>query len=201
MSYLANALRAVLAGVGLAAWLACPASAATIGFDDVSAPELFETQDTQLTNQYAALGILFTPDPAVEDKNEILDYATFDVPPGGTSPNLLASRQLLSIDAMFTIPVFAVGAIIGVSEGIDRLSIFDAADNLLGTITGDDVFVSLNSLTPIARFSVTTEPGSTTPAIDNLTFGTVAEVSEPASLALFVAGAAGLALARRRKAA
>ncbi|MBX3377739.1 MAG: hypothetical protein KF678_12135 [Phycisphaeraceae bacterium] len=138
--------------------------------DDVPivAPSTFAAQTLQITDQFAALGIVFTT-PPVENKNEILNNSSFVVPAGSTAPNLLASSGTLTIEAQFTVPVFRVGAIIGISGGSDRLEIFDAGGVSLGSIVGDDVEVSLSSTTPIARFVVSTFTG-TTPTIDNLVF-------------------------------
>jgi len=139
--------------------------------DDVPvvAPTLFAGQGEQLTDQYASLGILFTPDPAVDNMNEILDAASFSTPPSHTPLNLLASSGTLTIEAEFTVPVSRVGALIGISGGADELEIFDAAGNSLGSIVGDDEDVSLSSATPIARF-VIRAASSTTPAVDNVEF-------------------------------
>jgi hypothetical protein len=140
--------------------------------DDVPivAPTTFASQTLQLTDQFAAVGIVFAV-PPVNDRNEILNNDTFTNPPGSTEPNLLAASGTLAIEARFIIPVFEVGAIIGVSGGSDRLEIFDAGGASLGSIIGDDVFVSLTSTTPIARFTIVAATGSTA-AIDNLTFVT-----------------------------
>ena len=140
--------------------------------DDVPivAPTGFATQTLQMTDQFAAVGIIFSV-PPVNDKNEILDNATFTVPPTVSEPNLLASSGTATIEGRFIVPVFEVGAIIGISGGSDRLEIFDAAGASLGSVVGDDTFVSLSSTTPIARFVVSIASG-TTPAIDNLTITT-----------------------------
>ena len=178
-------IRALATAAALFA-LSATAAPVLINFDDVAAPASFANQGVQLTNQYASLGVLFTS-PPTQDANEILNNSTFTVPGGATSPNLLASQGRLAIEGFFTAPVFSVGALIGISGGSDRLSIFDAGGNQLDSIVGDDVFVSLTSLTAIARFTVVAETGAT-PAIDNLSFE-VAEIPEPSSLAL-----AGLSL-------
>jgi len=147
--------------------------------DDVPvvAPTTFLAQTLQLTNQFASVGVQFRA-PVTEDANEILDNATFANPIGSTNPNLLASNGTLIIDGRFTIPVYEVGALIGISGGSDRLTAFDAANNVLGTVVGDDYFVSIRSTTPIARFTVAAETG-TTPAIDNLTFDTASSGPAP----------------------
>ena len=141
--------------------------------DDIPivAPTVFSSQPLQLTNEFASVGILFTPDPPVNDRNEILNNASFATPPSASDPNLFASSGLGTIEGRFTVPVFEVGAIIGISGGSDSLEIFDAANNSLGVIVGDDTFVSLTSSTPIDRFVIVAASG-TTAAIDNLTFVT-----------------------------
>lgn len=137
----------------------------------ITAPTLFATQTSQLTTEFSTLGILFTPNPSVNDKNEILDSATFTTPPAHTRPNLLASSGALTISGEFTVPVFRVSALIGISGGSDILEIFDGTGASLGSIVGDDVTVTLSSTTPIHRFEVRPN-ASTTPAIDNLEFET-----------------------------
>lgn len=154
----------------------------------ITAPTLFGAQTEQLTKQFQGEGILFDPDPPVNDKNEILDAATFTTPPEHTPPNILASSGSATIEGHFTIPVTEIRALIGISGGSDQLTIYDANNNVLGQIVGDDKTVELKSATPIARF-VISPVASTTPAIDNLYF-----VPEPASLMLL-----GLALVLRRR--
>jgi len=156
--------------------------------DDVpiTAPTLFSAQTVQLTDQFTTLGIDFSPNPAINDKNEILDAATFSTPAGHTPPNILACSGAATITASFSHAVFSVSALIGISGGSDEMEIYDAAGNSLGVQVGDDVVVTLTSSTPIARFEI--RPfASTTPAIDNLEFD--APASGP-SLAI-AAGAPG----------
>lgn len=161
--------------------------------DDVPivAPSNFTDQTEQLTDQFASLGILFTPDPAVDGRNEILDSVSFSTPPSATAPNLLASSGSQIIEFIFTKPINDVGAIIGISGGEDILEAFDSDGNSLGSIVGDDEFVSLQTTTDIARVEIRAV-NSTTPAIDNLTF-----VPAPATAALL--GLGGLAATRRRR--
>lgn len=139
--------------------------------DDVPvvAPGLFADQLEQLTDQYASLGINFTPNPPVDDSNEILESGSFNTPPSHTPPNLLASSASAVIEATFSVPVTSVTALIGISGGADEMEIFDAAGISLGSAIGDDEDVTLTSTTLIARM-VVRPSGSTTPAIDNLTF-------------------------------
>ncbi len=127
----------------------------------------------QLTDEFMSLGIRFIPNPPIDDYNEILDAASFATPPGHTPPNILAAVGATgTIEAEFTGPVFSVSALIGISGGSDEMEIFDAANNSLGTLVGDDVVVTLTSVTPIARFII--RPfNSTTPAVDNLTFDSI----------------------------
>jgi len=156
----------------------------------ISAPMFFTTQTEQLTDQFASVGILFTPDPPIQDMNEILDGATFFTPPAHTPPNLLASNESLTIAGRFTIPIYEVEALIGISDGSDRLEIFDAAGASLGSILGDDQTVTLTSSVPIDHF-VISPVDNTTPAIDNLGF-----IPEPTTISLLALGA--VTLIRRR---
>ena len=139
--------------------------------DDVviTAPTTFASQTMQLTNEFAALGIHFEPNPPQNGANEVLDAATFTTPAGHTPPNLLAGESLNIIRASFSVPVSRVSALIGISGGSDQLEIFDAGGASLGAQVGDDVVVSLSSATNIASFEIRTFSG-TTPAIDNLEF-------------------------------
>jgi hypothetical protein len=139
--------------------------------DDIPivAPSTFAAQSEQLTDQFASVGILFIPSPPENDKNEILNNSSFSVPPSSTSPNLFASAGARTIEAIFTVPVFEVGMLLGVSAGLDRLDIYDAGNNLLDSVTGDNSWHSLQSSVPIARIVVTAVTVGT-PCIDNLTF-------------------------------
>ena len=139
--------------------------------DDVPivGPTTFAAQTVQLTDQFAALGIDFTPNPGTNDKNEILNSSSFTTPPGHTPPNLLGSAGAATITGSFSHPVYTVSALIGISGGSDEMEIYDAAGASLGSMVGDDVVVTLTSVTPIASFEI--RPiASTTPAIDNLEF-------------------------------
>ena len=138
--------------------------------DDIPivAPTTFAAQPLQITSEFAALGIQFLT-PPVNDRNEILNNDTFVNPAGSTEPNLMGAVGTGTVEATFTVPVFQVGALIGISGGSDRLEIFDSGGASLGSIVGDDVVVTLSSTTPIARFVISVASGSTV-AIDNLTF-------------------------------
>ncbi len=150
----------------------------------IDAPTTFASQPDQLTDEFAALGIQFVPNPPVDNSNEVLDAASFNTPPEHTAPNILAASGSSTIEAEFTVPVFQVSALVGISGGTDEMEIFDAGGVSLGSIIGDDAVVTLNSTTPIARV-VFRAATSTTPAIDNLTFdgpGTVGTTfCEPAN--------------------
>ncbi len=138
--------------------------------DDIPivAPTLFTAQALQLTSEFATVGVRFA-EPVTNDRNEILNNDTFANPPTSTEPNLFASSGALTIEFTFTIPVHSVTALIGISGGSDRMTIFNAAGASLGSAVGDDADVTLTSPTPIARVVISPETG-TTPAIDNLRF-------------------------------
>ncbi len=125
--------------------------------DDVPlvAPSTFAAQAVQLTDEFAALGVRFTPNPGIQNQNEVLIATSFATPATHTPPNLFASSGTLPIEATFTVPVSRVKALVGISGGADTLTIFDAAGNVLGSQQGDDVEVQLSSATPIARMVVT----------------------------------------------
>ncbi len=142
--------------------------------DDVPivAPSTFAAQTLQLTNEFTALGIDFTPNPPIQNQNEVLIATSFTTPPTYTAPNIFASSGTLPIEATFSVPVRRVRALVGISGGADTLEIYDAAGALLGSMEGDDVEVELSSTTPIVRFVVRATVG-TTPAIDNLEYEVV----------------------------
>ena len=143
--------------------------------DDVAivAPSTFNAQPLQLTDEFAALGIRFIPNPPTNDANEVLNSSSFVTTAPHTPPNLFASSGSAVIRASFTVPVSRVAALIGISAGSDELEIFDAAGASLGAIIGDNAVVSLSAAVPIASFEI--RPiASTSPAIDNLEFDTVA---------------------------
>ena len=144
----------------------------------IDAPTVFSSQSVQLTDEFAALGIRFIPNPPSNDFNEVLDAASFSTPPEHTMPNILAASGTNTIEAEFTVPVFRVSALIGISGGADEMEIFDANGASLGTVIGDDEVVTLMSTTPIARVLVRPS-GSTTPAIDNLEFEGSGTVGTP----------------------
>ncbi|MEZ6233702.1 MAG: GC-type dockerin domain-anchored protein [Phycisphaerales bacterium] len=137
--------------------------------DDVPlvAPSAFASQATQLGNEYSALGLVFPA--AVQDRNEVLSSTTFAVPALHTAPNLLASQGSATIEFGFTRPIYSVGVVLGIGSGADRLRAFDANDAELASVLGDDQSFLIATNRPIARVTVAGE-GSTTPAIDNLTF-------------------------------
>jgi hypothetical protein len=167
---LASGLGAGLARAGEVGFEATPGPNGIMGdFDDVliEAPSLFSAQTVQLSTEFASLGLVFNGQ--LNDANEVLLGTSFSTPPGWTPPNLLAAQGLLSIDFSFTHDVFEVGAIIGISGGTDIMTIYDAANTPLGSVVGDDQFVSLTSATPIARVTIQANT-STTAAVDNLTF-------------------------------
>ena len=135
----------------------------------ITAPTLFSSQLEQLTDQFASLGIEFTPLVPIDDRNEILDAASFTTPPSHTPPNLLGSAGSEIIEFRFTVAVSSVTALIGISGGSDVMEIYDSGGASLGARVGDDVEVTLSSTSPIARVEI--RPfASTTPAIDNLIF-------------------------------
>jgi hypothetical protein len=121
-----------------------------------------------LTDQFFVVGVVFAVPPE-NDRNEILNNASFVTPPSATDPNLLASSGTRTIEFRFLTNVHSVAALIGISGGTDRMTIFDAGGVSLGTAVGDDVEVVLTSPTAIARVVVAAETG-TTPTIDNLRF-------------------------------
>ena len=162
--------------------------------DDIPivAPDLFSQQTLQLTNEFETLGILFLS--TGDNMNEILNSSSFTTPPAHTPPNLLASSGTLDIEFQFTFDVFEVEALIGISGGSDEMKAYDAMGVLIDSVVGDDVAVSITSVVPIHTVVISAYGGSTTPAIDNLTF---ADIPAPGVISLLAL--AGLAGARRRR--
>ena len=138
--------------------------------DDVAlvAPSNFGTQTTQLSTEFNALGLTF---PAgVNDRNEVLNSSSFAVTPFHTAPNLLASSGSAVTAFGFSRPIYRVGALLGISGGADRMRAFDANNNEIASVVGDDTFQEIITGRRIARVTVEADGGSTTPAIDNLVF-------------------------------
>lgn len=141
--------------------------------DDVpiAAQSTYLATNWQLTDEYAGLGVTFLPNPPLNDANEILLINGFATPPTITAPNLLGNRENDLVLGEFSVPVYRVSALIGISSSVGEMEIFDANGASLGLMQGDDVEVSLSSATPIARFEVRPAPGTTGwVAIDNLEF-------------------------------
>ncbi|MCA9287026.1 MAG: hypothetical protein KDA05_00490 [Phycisphaerales bacterium] len=138
--------------------------------DDVAlaAPTSFSSQTTQLSTEFNALGLTFPS--AVNDRNEVLSAISFGVTPFQTSPNLLASSGSAVTAFGFSRPIYRVGALLGISGGADRMRVFDANNNEMANVVGDDTFQEIITGRPIARVTVEADAGSTTPAIDNLFF-------------------------------
>ena len=132
-------------------------------------PASFAAQSMQVTDEFMPLGIRFIPNPALDDKNEILNGSAFSMSLGHSPPNVFASSGTLTIEAEFTVHVHRVQALIGIGDGTDQLQIYDAAGNLLGAVAGDGFEVELASPYPIARIVIRTN-SPTTPVIDNLRF-------------------------------
>ena len=139
--------------------------------DDIPivAPTQYAQQPVQLTDQFSALGIDFTPNPPINDQNEILDALTFTMPPGHTAPNLLGSLFFAPISGSFSHPVHTLSALVGFTGGVE-MEIYDAAGASLGTIIGNSVVLSLTSATPIASFEFRASGFAFGVAIDNLEF-------------------------------
>ena len=164
---------------------------------------MFSSQPDQLTDEFADLGILFTPDPSVENKNEILNDSSF-TRTVGSPVNLLSTDRLTHppfgpIDAIFTIPVRELTMAIGLSSGVAEpniLEIYDAADDLIDSIIASDAFVTLVSPVDIARFQVRAIEDGEQAAIDDITFEAV---PEPATLAPLGLDWLPGATARRRR--
>lgn len=157
--------------------------------DDVplTAPSLFSSQTTQLTTEFSSVGLTFTM-PTTNDANEVLLAQSFS-PPGTHSPvNLLAAGSGLVLGGTFSVPVFEVSALVGITSngatGADILKIFDAGGISLGTVQGSETTVTITSAVPIARFEIRDSGAiSDVVAIDNFSF-----VTQPPGPVLTVVG-------------
>jgi len=147
----------------------------------VSAPLQFSEQLQQLTTQYSSVGILFLPNPPLDDKNEILNDQSFFRTAG--SPRNLLSTSVTAfpfgpVEARFTVTIYELTMAIGQAGGsskTNRIEIFNADGAILGSIVGTDQFVTLNSLVPIARFRVSGLDSSSQASIDDIEFTPIAE--------------------------
>ena len=139
--------------------------------DDIPivAPSQYAQQPEQLTDQFSALGIDFTPTPSINDQNEILNASTFTIPPGHTAPNLLGSLFFAPISGAFSHPVHTISALVGFTGAVE-MEIYDAGGASLGTLIGNSTVLSLTSATPIASFEFRASGFGFGVAIDNLEF-------------------------------
>lgn len=134
-----------------------------------------------------------------------------DGAPGATSPVLSGSPIFNGpIAVLFSVPVAAVGLKGGFFDAIAATTIeaFDGDGNSLGSITNSVTgfeFYGLAATGPTGISGISFYITGNEPAgfqIDNVTFGAISVVNipEPASLALFGLGLAGVAALRRRRA-
>jgi len=137
----------------------------------VRSAESFPLENVQLTDQFASLGILFDPNPPVNDLNEILLDSGFGLNPG-SPPHILASSTAAGgvIEGTFIGPVFDLGMVLGIGAGRDRLSVFDIDGSLAETVALQRQLVQLHFDFPVLSFIVTPLDGGASAAIDDLSF-------------------------------
>jgi len=148
----------------------------------VDAPRHFSLQTSQLTTQYASLGIEFVPNPPLENRNEILDDTSFRRNTG-SSPNLVSTLRLAPnipgprhlygpIEALFTVPIRHLSMAVGLWDegGPNLLEIFDEDGNVIDRITGFDEVVTLDSNVDIRSFTVSAVSAQSQASIDDVSF-------------------------------
>ena len=120
-----------------------------------------------------------------------------------------ASTGVDSVNVDFATPVSEVGAYYGnvfVPGTTETVSLYDASDALVGSYSipaNDDInvdnFIGLESSVDFVRATFSNNASGFAIALDNLEFGpSQTSLPEPATLALFGLGIAGIGLSRRR---
>lgn len=202
-------------GITFVGVFAGKANAITIDFDNdangdpINAPELFSNQTTQLTNEFASLGITFDGG-GVDNAGEILNASTFTS--GALSdPNIYTFIRSASnsFTASFAEPIldFSINAS---GSGIDAsffLEAFDADTNSLGTASVNSLgagFGLLSFSDPSGNiFSVTVTETSGNPGVlvfDDLTFEPVPFEAETSVALALLGGYMGVKKFRQRQA-
>jgi hypothetical protein len=177
--------------------------AATITFDDVVAPPLFQST-TPLTDHYSALGVTFSG-PSAGLGGAILNLN------GGWPVAPLSGNNFLAFNAA-TYGVFP--ETITFNNAVSAVSIYanDGASFTMKAYNANNVLVDTDSVSPELewellsvsgvgiKYVVLTETGSSVGLLDNLSFDTCTgqPVPEPSTIFLLGAGLAGIGLLRRR---
>jgi hypothetical protein len=139
----------------------------------IAAPPFFVDQNAQVTSDFGTQGVLFLPNPGVNDRNEILNNDTFFIGTLSSEPNLITTFGLLNgnIDAEFVRPVYRVEADIGLGLGTDILEIYDASGGLINAASARTGHVTLTSSRPIARMRLRPATPDGTTGMDDLCLG------------------------------
>ena len=163
--------------------------------DDVPivSPATHDAQHTQLTDEFASVGLIFTPSPAVEDINEVV---------GGAGDHFLMSAYQPSgnyrISGHFIVPVRSLGMnLVGPSTAllVYGSRIEDVMD-VPSDANVDGKFVSVNTPFDITSFTVIDDPDRSYGLyVNNLTYTVVPEPGS--SLILLTTSASGLTMRRR----